>query len=104
MAKGFRLVSQITDIVFRVLKALESLIKGLPRDSEMLSSNGGILLSRGIVDDHPFHYQSFLGLKAQKICLSPGFHIYADLSGQWVFSDEIGVEAGWLYHSGNPPR
>jgi len=73
-------------------------MKGLPQDIEVFGSESGVLLARGIVEDHPLHSQSFMDLKAQKICHSPPEFISILLDNGFSFKE---VEAGWLSHTGN---
>jgi len=79
------------DIVFRVLEALKPLVEGFPGDAKVLGSQGGILSGSGVVKDHPFHSQSFLGIKTRKLCCPPPEFI-SILAGNGLSLKE--VEAG----------
>ena len=67
MTGSSRSVSQATDIVFRVVKALEPLMKALPRDSEVPNGEGSVLFGYCIIEDYSFHPHSLTGGKAQKV-------------------------------------
>jgi len=72
----------------------------MPRDTEVLRSEGGILFTRCIIRNHQFHSQCFMSFKGQKVCLSPPEFISIPTSRGNGFSFKE-VEAGWLSHSGN---
>jgi|GEM_PF-4106843 len=73
-------------------------MEGLPGDAEVLGGESSIFPSHRMVEHHPFHSQSFMGFKIEKIGYSPPGFIPISIDNRFPFKE---IEAGWFSYPGN---